>query len=49
MNTNGNLVQSRMKFNASPPDDVKAFIEKWQQVYKRNLKKHKIIKQREVA
>ena len=49
VNTNGNLVQSRMKFNASPPDDVKAFIEKWQQVYKRNLKKHKRIKQREVA
>ena len=49
VNTNGNLVQSRMKFNASPPDDVKAFIEKWQQVYKRNLKKHKFIKQREVA
>lgn len=49
VNTNGNLVQSRMKFNASPPDDVKAFIEKWQQVYKKNLKKHKFIKQREVA
>lgn len=49
VNTNGNLVQSRMKFNSSPPDDVKAFIEKWQQVYKRNLKKHKFIKQREVA
>ena len=37
-----------MKKN-KPPDAVKAFIEKWQQVYKKNLKKNKRIKQREVA
>ena len=49
VDTKGQLVQYRAKCNAAPAPEVYEFIKKWQQVYKRNLKKHKFIKQREVA
>lgn len=48
VSTQGKLIQSRMKYNQAPPDDVKQFIEKWQQEYTKRLKKSKN-KKKEVA
>lgn len=45
--TNGRLIQSRIKNNGSPSEGAKAFIDKWQHIYSKNLKKYN--KQKEVA
>lgn len=47
VNTNGRLIQSRIKNNGSPSEEVKAFIDKWQQVYSKKLQKYN--KKKEVA
>lgn len=44
---NGTLIQARAKFNGSPTDEAKVFIDKWKNVYKSNLKKYS--KKKEVA